>query len=81
MGLFTQRTPRARRTGREFRNSDFGIRKSEIISRRVAETLSGLFSISSSDRGVRFGIFHAKYAKDAKELIFLETLVTLPTVA
>ena len=33
------------------------------------------------DRGVRFGIFHAKYAKGAKEIIFLETLVTLATVA
>jgi hypothetical protein len=30
---------------------------------------------------VRFGIFHAKYAKGAKEIIFLETLVTLATVA
>jgi hypothetical protein len=30
---------------------------------------------------VRFGIFHAKYAKGAKEIIFFETLVTLATVA
>ena len=33
------------------------------------------------DRGVRFGIFHAKYAKDGKEILFLKIFAALATVA